>query len=142
MQTKSENTTNTAEQVFHPVYDGNGHFTVYLGNNGVLQADAPKSLTVEKDVAAGEGLTAPDADFSFEVTVASKADTTGDAILTDADGQTTDKELTFNADGKTTFTLKDGQSMEILNIGAVSYTHLWSMKRCFLTERPSTPMWR
>ena len=122
-QSKGENTTNTAEQVFHPVYDGNGQFTVYLGNNGVLQADAPKSLTVEKDVAAGEGLTAPDADFSFEVTVASKADTTGDAILTDADGQTTDKELTFDADGKATFTLKDGQSMEILNIGeGVEYT--------------------
>lgn len=123
MQSKDENTTDTAEQVFHPVYDGNGQFTVYLGNNGVLQADAPKSLTVEKDVAAGEGLTAPDADFSFEVTVASKADTTGDAILTDADGQTTDKELTFDADGKTTFTLKGGQSMEILNIGeGVDYT--------------------
>lgn len=122
-QTKTENTTDTAEQVFHPVYDGNGQFTVYLGNNGLLQADAPKSLTVEKDVAAGEGLTAPNADFTFEVTVASKADTTGDAILTDADGQTTDKELTFDADGKTTFTLKDGQSMEILNIGeGVDYT--------------------
>lgn len=122
-QEKTVNTTNTAEQVFHPVYDGNGQFTVYLGNNGVLQANAPKSLTVEKDVAAGEGLTAPDADFSFEVTVASKADTTGDAILTDADGQTTDKELTFDADGKATFTLKDGQSMEILNIGeGVDYT--------------------
>ena len=122
-QTKGENTTNTAEQVFHPVYDGNGQFTVYLGNNGVLKANAPKSLTVEKDVAAGEGLTAPDADFTFEVTVASKADTTGDAILTDADGQTTNTELTFDADGKTTFTLKDGQSMEILNIGeGVDYT--------------------
>ncbi len=122
-QSKGENTTNTAEQVFHPVYDGNGQFTIYLGNNGVLQANAPKSLTVEKDVAAGEGLTAPDADFTFEVTVASKADTTGDAILTDADGQTTDKELTFDADGKATFTLKDGQSMEILNIGeGVDYT--------------------
>lgn len=122
-QTKSENTTNTAEQVFHPVYDGNGQFTVYLGNNGVLKANAPKSLTVEKDVAAGEGLTAPDAEFTFEVTVATKADTTGDAILTDAEGQTTDKELTFDADGKTTFTLKDGQSMEILNIGeGVDYT--------------------
>lgn len=122
-QAKSENTTNTAEQVFHPVYDGNGQFTVYLGNNGVLKADAPKSLTVEKDVTAGEGLTAPDADFTFEVTIASKADATGKAILTDVDGQTTDKELTFDADGKATFTLKDGQSMEILNVGeGVEYT--------------------
>ena len=123
MQTKSENTTSTADQVFHPVYDGNGQFTVYLGNNGVLKADAPKSLTVEKDVTAGEGLTAPDADFTFEVTVATKVDTTGDAILTDADGQKTDKELTFDADGKATFTLKDGQSLEILNVGeGVDYT--------------------
>lgn len=122
-QEKTVNTTNTAEQVFHPVYDGNGQFTVYLGNNGVLKADAPKSLTVEKDVTAGEGLTAPDAEFTFEVTVATKADTTGDAILTDADGQKTDKELAFDADGKTTITLKDGQSMEILNIGeGVDYT--------------------
>lgn len=122
-QKKTENTTDTAEQVFHPVYDGNGQFTVYLGNNGVLKADAPKSLTVKKDVTAGEGLTAPDADFTFEVTVATKADTTGDAILADADGQKTDKELTFDADGKATFTLKDGQSMEILNIGeGVEYT--------------------
>lgn len=122
-QKKTVNTTNTAEQVFHPVYDGNGQFTVYLGNNGLLQADAPKSLTVEKEVAAGEGLTAPDADFEFEVTVATKADTKGDAILTDADSQTTDKELTFDADGKATFTLKDGQSMKILNIGeGVEYT--------------------
>ena len=123
MQTKSENTTNTAEQVFHPVYDGNGQFTVYLGNNGVLQADAPESLTVKKAVTAGEGLTAPDADFTFEVTVASKADTKGDAILTGSDNQTTNTELTFDADGKATFTLKDGQSMEILNIGeGVEYT--------------------
>lgn len=122
-QTKAENTTDTAQQVFHPVYDGNGQFTVYLGNNGVLQANAPKSLTVEKDVAAGEGLTAPDADFTFEVTIASKAGATGKAILTDADGQTTDQELTFDADGKATFTLKDGQSMEILNVGeGVDYT--------------------
>ncbi len=122
-QTKTDNSTGTAEQVFHPVYDGNGQFTVYLGNNGVLKADAPKSLTVEKEVTAGEGLTAPDADFTFEVTVATKADTTGDAILADADGQETDKELTFDADGKATFTLKDGQSLEILNVGeGVEYT--------------------
>ncbi|MED9873761.1 MAG: FctA domain-containing protein, partial [Eggerthellaceae bacterium] len=122
-QSKDGNSTETADQVFHPVYDGNGQFTVYLGNNGVLKADAPKSLTVEKDVTAGEGLTAPDADFTFEVTVATKADTTGDAILTDADGQKTDKELTFDADGKATFTLKDGQSVEILNVGeGVNYT--------------------
>ena len=122
-QTKAENTTGTAEQVFHPVYDGNGQFTVYLGNNGLLQTDAPKSLTVEKEVTTSNSLTAPDADFTFEVTVASKADTAGDAILTGSDGQTTKTELTFDADGKATFTLKDGQSMEILNIGeGVEYT--------------------
>lgn len=122
-QTKTDNSTGTAEQVFHPVYDGNGQFTVYLGNNGLLQTDAPKSLTVEKEVTTSNSLTAPDADFTFEVTVASKADTAGDAILTGSDNQTTNTELTFDADGKATFTLKDGQSMEILNIGeGVEYT--------------------
>lgn len=122
-QTKTDNSTGTAGQVFHPVYDGNGQFTVYLGNNGLLQADAPESLTVKKAVTAGEGMTAPDADFTFEVTVASKADTAGDAILTGSDGQTTKTELTFDADGKATFTLKDGQSMEVLNVGeGVDYT--------------------
>lgn len=122
-QTKTDNSTGTAEQVFHPVYDGNGQFTVYLGNNGLLQTDAPKSLTVEKEVTTSNSLTAPDADFTFEVTVASKAETAGDAILTGSDGQTTKTELTFDADGKATFTLKDGQSMEILNIGeGVEYT--------------------
>ena len=55
--------------------------------------------------------------------MASKADTKGDAILTGSDNQTTNTELTFDADGKATFTLKDGQSMEILNIGeGVEYT--------------------
>ena len=122
-QTKTDNSTGTAEQVFHPVYDGNGQFTVYLGNNGLLQTDAPKSLTVEKEVTTSNSLTAPDADFTFEVTVASKAGTAGDAILTGSDGQTTKTELEFDADGKATFTLKDGQSMEILNIGeGVKYT--------------------
>lgn len=122
-QTKSNNSTNTAEQTFHPVYDGNGQFSVYLGNNGVLQTDAPKSLTINKEVDAGAGLTAPDADFTFELTVASKADSTGNAILTDENNHTTDKELIFDKNGKTTFTLKDGQSMEIINIGeGVEYT--------------------
>ena len=122
-QTKTDNSTGTAEQVFHPVYDGDGQFTVYLGNNGLLQVDAPESLTVKKEVTAGDGLTAPDADFTFEVTVATKADTAGDAILTGNDGETTKTELKFDSDGKATFTLKDGQSMEILNIGeGVAYT--------------------
>lgn len=109
--------TNTAEQVFHPTYDGDGHFTVYLGNNGVLTTAAPKSLTIEKEVTVGDGLTAPEAEFAFEATIASKADSTGTGIKTTADGTET-IELLFDADGKTTFTLKDGESLEILNIGA------------------------
>lgn len=122
-ETKTDNSTGTAKQVFHPVYDGDGQFTVYLGNNGLLQADAPKSLTVEKEVAAGEDLTAPDKEFGFELTVASKAGSTGDAILTDAEGQTTNMKLTFDAYGKATFTLKDGESIKVLNIGeGVEYT--------------------
>ena len=83
-----------------------------------------ESLTVKKAVTAGEGLTAPDADLYIR---------SDSGILrlilkemqywTGSDNQTTNTELTFDADGKATFTLKDGQSMEILNIGeGVEYT--------------------
>ena len=120
---KNGNETSTAAEAFHPVYNGNGTFTAYLGNNGLLQVDAPKSLTVEKEVTATEGLTAPDKTFTFEATIASKAGTTGSAVKTAADGTESNVDLTFDADGKTTFTLKDGESIEILNVGeGVAYS--------------------
>lgn len=118
MKAKEANATGTAASSFYPVYKGNGEFVVYLGNNGQLQLDAPESLTVKKQVTSDEGLTAPeDAKFNFEVTIANKSGKTGAAVKTGNDGTTEDITLDFNTDGKCSFTLKDGESMEILNVG-------------------------
>lgn len=124
MKAKEANATGTAASSFYPVYEGNGEFVVYLGNNGRLQLDAPESLTVKKQVTAEEGLTAPEnVEFKFEVTIANKSGKTGAAVKTGSNGTTKDITLTFNADGKCTFTLKDGESVEILNVGeGTAYT--------------------
>lgn len=118
MKAKEANATGTAASSFYPVYEGNGEFVVYLGNNGRLQLDAPESLTVKKQVTSEEGLTAPeDAKFKFEVTIANKSGKTGAAVKTGRDGTTEDITLAFDADGKCSFTLKGGESVEILNVG-------------------------
>lgn len=81
------------------------------------------SLIVKKEVTADPGLTAPDKEFDFELTIPSKAGLQNVAatIHTDGeDGQTT--SLDFDADGKTTFKLKANQSLEIPGMGSVQYS--------------------
>lgn len=81
------------------------------------------SLIVKKEVTADPGLTAPDKEFDFELTIPSKAGLQDVAatIHTDGeDGQTT--SLDFDADGKTTFKLKANQSLEIPGMGSVQYS--------------------
>lgn len=121
---KRNNSTKTADGVFVAAYnEETGQFEYYLGNNGVMEADAPKSLTIAKKVTADEGLTAPDADFSFDLTIATEADGSANAILHKADGTTEQKTLDFDQDGKTSFTLKAEEYIEVLNVGAgVEYT--------------------
>lgn len=119
-QHKEGNTTDTAAAYYYPTFTGDldtGHFTVYLGNNGVLKAEAPSSLTIEKEVTAEEGLTAPDKAFSFQVTIPSKAETTIQAVLHTEGSSDSTVELKFGGDGVAEFELKDGQSLEIPHIG-------------------------
>lgn len=81
------------------------------------------SLIVKKEVTADPGLTAPDKEFDFELTIPSKAGLQNVAatIHTDGeDGQTT--SLDFDADGKTTFKLKANQSLEIPGMGSEPYS--------------------
>lgn len=121
---KENNNTGTADGVFVTTYnEETGQFECYLGNNGVMEADAPKSLTIAKTVTADEGLTAPDADFSFDLTIMTEANGSANAILHKADGTTEEKTLDFDQNGKTSFTLKAEQSLEVLNVGeGVEYT--------------------
>lgn len=121
VKNKSQNSTSTAQSYFFPKYDGKtdegDQFSIYLGNNGLLQVDAPKSLTIAKNVTADQDLTAPDEDFSFELIISDRASDTANAVLHKTDGTTEEKVLNFDDTGKATFTLKAGQSLEILNIG-------------------------
>lgn len=129
VRNKGTNTTNTAETSLYPTFEGddvhNGKFVVYLGNNGKLQLDAPASLIIAKDVTADEGLTAPDATFTFEVTSEAKADSTVSATITTGSGQTAtteDTTIQFNADGVATVTLKADQSIELKGMAGADYS--------------------
>ena len=52
-----------------------------LGNNGKMQLNVPATLTIAKVVTADQGLTAPDKNFTFDLTVPSKAGETVTAVL-------------------------------------------------------------
>jgi pilin isopeptide linkage protein len=128
---KGSNSTNTAESRYYPTFEGtdpaNGQFVIYLGNNGLLQMDAPASLTIEKQVTAGEGLTAPDAEFSFTVTAEAKAGQNIMAVLyTPASGggaaTETEYSLAFDDEGQADFTLKAGQALEIPGMDSTEYS--------------------
>lgn len=81
------------------------------------------SLIIAKEVTADQGLTAPDKEFSFELTIASKADEQNVAATIHTEGaDASSTSLNFDAAGKTTFTLKADQSIEIPGMGNVQYT--------------------
>lgn len=132
---KEANTTETAETYIYPTFEGttvyDGKFVVYLGNNGLMKLDAPASLTIAKDVTADSGLTAPDEDFTFELTAQSKANSTVTAVIHTEGGQDQEVPLVFDANGKAQIqgesstadiTLKDGQSIEIPGMANTEYT--------------------
>ena len=144
---KASNPTNTASTSRYPTFEGSdvhsGAFTVYLGNNGLLQLDAPATLTIEKQVTAGEKLTAPDAEFTFQVTIPDKAGKTIQAVkhttTTDFDGveSVADENVTLRFDengaaqvvtgesGSETLSdiaLKANESLEIPGMTNTGYT--------------------
>lgn len=116
------NATGTAGTYFYPTFPNNGTpgtdpFTVYLGNNGRLQTKASDtSLAIAKLVRTDQpGVTAPDADFTFNLTMESMKGKTVQAVVSPGTtGDTENRALSFNADtGIAQFTLKDGQTITI-----------------------------
>lgn len=109
-----------------------GHFLVLLGNNGKLQLNVPATLTIAKAVTADQGLTAPDKNFTFDLTVPSKAGKTVTAVLYTTNAANQQVTLVFDNDGKaqiqngddskSEITLAGGQSLEIPGMGNVQYT--------------------
>lgn len=109
-----------------------GHFLVLLGNNGKLQLNVPATLTIAKAVTADQGLTAPDKNFTFDLTVPSKAGKTVTAVLYTTNAANQQVTLVFDNDGKaqiqngddskSEITLAGGQSLEIPGMGGAQYT--------------------
>lgn len=128
IQSKGTNTTGTAQTSFYPTFEGtdvnDGKFVVYLGNNGKLQLDAPASLIISKTVTADAGLTAPDAEFHFEITSKDKAGKEVSAVITTGSGEDAqeDTTVTFDADGKATVALKSNQSIELKGMSGADYS--------------------
>ncbi len=130
--TKAVNSTGTAADFYAPTFvyaEGStdpyeGKYVIYLGNNGVLRAPGRGSLAISKTVTADAGLTAPDKDFTFNVSLKDSegsglsgtypynlTDLLGNAILDENDNPVTG----LIANGGT-LTLKDGQKAIIINL--------------------------
>lgn len=120
--TVGANPTGTASTYFEPTFPGNGTpgktpFTVYLGNNGRLQTKpSDTSLTVSKTVTTSQdGVTAPDEEFTFNLTMDSMKGKTVQATVTPvAEGDTGVREIIFDeTTGVAQFTLKKDQTITI-----------------------------
>lgn len=124
---KNPNLTETAQDYYASEFitengeaDIDGHFEVHLGNNGVLRASVTGNLTIKKVVTAAEGLTAPDKEFTFHVTLTG-ADGSYNYRILDATGTRIDGGTITNGAG--TFVLKAGYTAEIANLpDGASYT--------------------
>lgn len=115
------NHTDTADTYYYPVYSGDNPdedtFTVYLGNNGRLQAKSNNtSMSITKQVEVSQpGVTAPDAEFTFDLTIsAMQGKSVAAVIATESSQETSTVNLSFAQEtGVTTFTLKAGQTITI-----------------------------
>lgn len=122
---KKDNTTGTAQRRIDFQWDLDANKGVlYLGNNGKLTMNATGSVKVTKVVKADEGLN-PNAntDFTMKFELAGKEGETLDAnaaykyTVTDKAGVKQNEDTIQNGG---TFTLKDGQTAEIVGLPAGS----------------------
>lgn len=81
------------------------------------------TLTIEKKVTADEGLTAPDGEFSFDLTIPTMASKQDVSATVRSGGEPSESRiLNFDAEGKTTFKLEGDQSLEIVGVSNAQYT--------------------
>ncbi|OUO33544.1 FctA domain-containing protein [Olsenella sp. An293] len=98
----------------------NNKANVMIGNhdpavtNEVTTKINRASLVIAKTVTATDGLTSPDADFDFDLTIDKMAGKIVTAtVRTNGQPDSQTRELSFDVDGKASFSLKGGQSIEI-----------------------------
>lgn len=130
---RDENRTGTASVCYYPYQlgeqnDPSGYsiatlaagagagFGAALGNNGAMGvAPAEGSLTISKSVTAEEGLTAPDATFTFQVML---TDQNGTALTGTYTYATPDGSTASITNGSANVSLKNGQSVTIEGLPA------------------------
>ena len=128
-QGNSTNYTGTATDVLNPKWNSETSVaaattvTPHLGNNGKLSVAKPATLKVSKAITVPDGYSAADyanAEFTFELNVPKAASYSFPAVVLDANGQATGDEfnLTFDASGKATHTIKPGETLQVSGLGA------------------------
>ena len=126
--TKENNATDTSTEVINPNWDNINNpdvLNVSLGNNGKIDVELPGTLAIYKDaqVAADNNLSTDVLEgksFEFEITVASAANKKLSAVVKNEQGDTQGDpfELTFDAQGKATHSIKDGETLYIYGLDA------------------------
>lgn len=118
---KDKNETATAPTIINPHWDGK-KINVALGNNGRISLEQPGTLAISKTVAVPAGFDENNynnLDFTFNISIPGAAGKTFKATVKGEDGTAHgDKswDLTFNATGQATHTLKHGETLYVYGL--------------------------
>ena len=118
---KDNNATATASTIINPHWNGKT-INVALGNNGRISLERPGTLAISKTVAVPAGFDENNynnLDFTFNISIPGAAGKTFKATVKGGDGTAHgDKswDLTFNATGQATHTLKHGETLYVYGL--------------------------
>lgn len=119
---KDNNLTATATTVLNPLWSGSS-VACHLGNNGKLVIEKPGTLAISKSLDVPEGYDrahfANDT-FTFAITIDKAEGQTFPAEVRDANNKPVGDAftITFDNNGKTTHSLKDGETLYIRGLSA------------------------
>lgn len=140
---KNPNTTDTASTIINPHWNGRT-INVALGNNGRISLEQPGTLAISKTVAVPTGFDEGyynDLAFTFNISIPDAAGKTFKATVKGEDGTAhgdTSWDLTLNADGHATHTLKHGETLYVYGLPrGTTYTVTEEAANGFVTS-PST----
>ena len=141
---KDNNATATAPTIINPHWNGKT-INVALGNNGRISLERPGTLAISKTVAVPAGFDENNynnLDFTFNISIPGAAGKTFKATVKGEDGTAHGDEswdLTFNATGQATHTLKHGETLYVYGLAqGTTYTVTEKAASGFKTS-PSTP---
>lgn len=125
---KNSNDTDTASTIINPHWNGTT-INVALGNNGRISLEQPGTLAISKTVAVPAGFDEAyynDRDFTFNISIPTAAGKTFKATVKGEDGAVRGDEswdLTFDAAGNATHTLKHGETLYVYGLAqGTAYT--------------------